>query len=115
MEPDTIVPAAVPSSDPRSEFRVWYRRACAPGKEANVMRMRLGAPLAMAVVGLLWAASNSQAAHCGSTGFGVLKRPASDAQCCFSSSQQQTRTCYKLVWDTVTEKRFHTCHQTVCE
>jgi len=57
---------------------------------------------------------SAQAAHCGNTGFGVLKRPACDAQCCFNACQQQTRTCYKLVWDTVTEKRFHVCHQTVC-
>ena len=41
--------------------------------------------------------------------------PCCDAQCCFSDCQQQCKTCYKLVYDTVLEKRWHTCYQTVNE
>src|SRR5262245_1755068 len=83
------------------------------GEEAT-MRMRLGAPLVLAAAGLFWAAAPAQAAHCGCTLF-QPKSTCCDAQSCFNSAQQGTRTSYKLVWDPVTEKRFHVCHQTVGE
>src|SRR5438552_532910 len=79
-----------------------------------MMRMQWGMPLGVAVVGLLWAASTVHAAHCGCTSFPACGNPC-DAQCCFNAAQQQTRTTYRLVWDCVLEKRFHVCHQTVCE
>src|SRR5438270_4624621 len=79
-----------------------------------MIRKQWGMPLGVAVVGLLWAASTSQAAHCGCTSFPSGGHPC-DAQCCFNAAQQQTRTSYRLVWDNVLEKRFHVCHQTVCE
>src|SRR5262249_50722040 len=78
------------------------------------MRMKLGAPLVVAAAGLFWAAPPAMAAHCGSTLF-QPKNACCDAQSCFNACQQGTRASYKLVWDTVTEKRFHVCHQTVCE
>src|SRR5260221_4254463 len=79
----------------------------------RLMRMRLGAPLVLAAAGLFWAAAPAQAAHCGSTLF-QPKSACCDAQSCFNSCEQGTRTSFKLVWDNVTEKRFHVCHQTVC-
>ena len=40
----------------------------------------------------------------------LLRRPVLLRAC-----QQQCKTCYKLVYDTVLEKRWHTCYQTVQE
>src|SRR6476661_4346241 len=79
------------------------------------MRMRLGAPLAVAVVGLLWAASPANAAFNGATKYANCPQSCCDAQSCFSSVQQQCRTRYQLVYDNVLEKRFHTTYQTVNE
>src|SRR2546423_15593381 len=79
------------------------------------MRMRLGAPLAVAVVGLLWAAGPANAAFLGATKYACCSQPCCDAQSCFSSVQQQCRTRYQLVYDTVLEKRLPTCYQTAQE
>src|ERR1700720_1459660 len=79
------------------------------------MRMRLGAPLLAAMVGLLGAVNPAKAAHCGAASYDGCAQPCSDAQCCFTPCQQQCKTCYKLVYDTVLEKRWHTCYQTVQE
>jgi hypothetical protein len=79
------------------------------------MRMRLGVPLLAAMVGLLGASQYAAAAFCGAAKYASCGEPCCDAQCCFPACQQQTRTCYKLVYDTVLEKRWHTCCQTVQE
>ena len=47
------------------------------------MRMRLGAPLLVAVVGLLGAVQTAAAAHCGAASYGCCPQPCCDAQCCF--------------------------------
>src|SRR5215472_4458523 len=78
------------------------------------MRMRLGAPLLAVLVGLLGAVQHAAASDCGSAKYSSCS-PCCDAQCCFTACQQQCRTCYKLVWDTVLEKRWHTCYRTVQE
>src|SRR5438270_5297098 len=77
------------------------------------MRMRLGAPLLAALVGLLGAVQQATAGNCGCEKYSA--QPCCDAQCCFTSCQQQCKTCYKLVYDTVLEKRWHTCYKTVQE
>ena len=77
------------------------------------MRMRMGAPLVVAMVSLLAAVQSATASHCGAARFG--SNPCCDAQSCFPACQQQSRVCYKLVWDTVQEKRWHTCYKTVQE
>src|SRR5262245_4224813 len=79
------------------------------------MRMRLGAPLVCAAAGLLWAAAPANAALNGATKYANCPDACCDAQCCFGAVQQQTRTRYQLVYDTVLEKRFHTVYQTVTE
>src|SRR6516162_9702916 len=79
------------------------------------MRTRLGAPLVAALVGLLGLAQYAAAGHCGADKYSCCPEPCCDAQCCFSSCQQQCKTCYKLVYDTVLEKRWKTCYQTVQE
>ena len=79
------------------------------------MKMRLGAPLLLAMAGLFGLGSSAQASHCGCTQYAGWSNPCCDAQCCFTASQAQTKASYRLVYDTVTEKRFHVCHQTVCE
>src|SRR5438552_18155752 len=79
------------------------------------MRMRLGAPLLAAVVGLLGAVQLAAAGDCGATRYGSGTQPCCDAQCCFTSCQNQCRTCYKLVYDTVLEKRWQTSYRTVNE
>src|SRR5690349_2798239 len=79
------------------------------------MRIRLGAPLALAVLGLFWAGSTARASHCGCTQYAGWNAPCCQAQSGFAANQAQTRSTYRLVYDTVVEKRFHVCHQTVCE
>ena len=79
------------------------------------MRMRLAAPLLAALVALLGAVQQAAASHCGATEYTCCTEPSSDAQSCFTPCQQQCRTCYKLVYDTVLEKRWHTCYKTVNE
>ena len=76
------------------------------------MRMRLGAPLLVALVGLLGAAQSATAANCGCASYSSCAEPCCDSQCCFTACQQQFKTRYKLVWDTCLEKRWHTCYQT---
>src|SRR5271165_2430575 len=78
------------------------------------MRMRLAAPLLVGLVGLC-AVNSASASHCGAGSYGCTDQPTCDAQCCFPAQCQQTRTVYKLVWDNVLEKRWHTCYQTVPE
>ena len=70
------------------------------------MRMRKGAPLLFALAALLGAAQAASASHCGFFGFSSCSDACSDAQSCYSSCQQQNRVCYKLVYDTVEEKRW---------
>jgi len=79
------------------------------------MRMRKGAPLFFALAALLGLAQAASASHCGALRFSSLSRACGDAQCCYSACQQQNRVCYKLVYDDVIEKRWHTCYKTVCE
>ena len=79
------------------------------------MRMRLMAPLAVALLTLLGSAKPASAQLCGASTYSCCSQPSCDAQCCFSSCQQQCRTCYKLVYDNVLEKRWQTCYQTVQE
>jgi len=79
------------------------------------MRMRLAVPLLTALAGLCLAAQQAAASHCGAESYGCSPQPSCDAQCCFPACQQQCKTCYKLVYDTVLEKRWHTCYQTVQE
>src|SRR6185295_670490 len=78
------------------------------------MRIRLGAPLLAAVVGLFGAVPFASASHCGAGNY-CCSQPCCDAQCNFNCCQQQCKTCYKLVYDTCVEKRWHTCYQTVKE
>src|ERR1700682_509083 len=79
------------------------------------MRMRLEAPLLIALAALIGSVQPASAAHCGAAKYTSCCEPTSDAQCCFTSCQQQCKTCYKLVYDTVLEKRWHTCYQNVQE
>src|SRR5881227_1242771 len=79
------------------------------------MRMRLGVPLLAAVAGLLGAVQPAAASHCGAATYASCSQPCCEAQTGFTSCQSQCHTCYKLVYDTVLEKRWHTCYQTVQE
>src|SRR2546421_636298 len=79
------------------------------------MRMRKGAPLLFAMAALLGAVQSASASHCGFFRFSACRDACSDAQNCYSSCQQQNRVSYRLVYDEVQEKRWHTCYQTVCE
>src|SRR5262245_42607395 len=78
------------------------------------MRMRLGVPL-LAFAGLLGAVQTAAAANCGAANYSGSIQPCADAQTNFAAQQQQTRTCYQLVYDNVMETRWHTCYQTVQE
>src|SRR5215210_7155258 len=80
-----------------------------------IMRMRKGAPLLFALAAMLGLAQAASAGPLGLHRFSVMRNTDCDAQCCYSSCQQQNRVCYKLVYDTVEEKRWHTCYKTVCE
>src|ERR1700730_6712598 len=79
------------------------------------MRMRLGAPMLLALAGLLGAVQGAFAAHCGAAKYTSSSEPNCDAQCDFTACQQQFKTSYKLVYDSVLEKRWHTTYQTVQE
>lgn len=79
------------------------------------MRMRKEAPLLFALVALLSGVQAASASHCGAFRFSRCSNACSDAQTCYSTCQQQNRVCYKLVYDTVMEKRWHTCYKTVQE
>jgi len=76
------------------------------------MRTRLGAPLAALLVGLLGAFQCASAAHFGAADYDGCSQPCCDAQSCFPACQQQVKTCYKLVWENETEKRWHTTYKT---
>src|SRR5947207_2344275 len=79
------------------------------------MRMRKGAPLVIALAALFGMVQLASASECGAARFSIFRNANCDAQCCYPSCQQQNRVCYKLVYDTVLEKRWHTCYKTVCE
>ncbi|MSQ96505.1 MAG: hypothetical protein EXR98_18410 [Gemmataceae bacterium] len=79
------------------------------------MKIRKGAPLLFALAVLLGVAQAASASYCGAARFSILRKADCDAQCCYSTCQQQNRVCYKLVYDTVEQKRWHTCYQTVRE
>ena len=83
--------------------------------EAFIMRLRMAAPVVVALVSLLMIAGSASAQHCGACGFSIFKKPACDAQSCFSPCQEQNKVVYKLVYDTVQEKRWHTTYKTVQE
>ena len=78
------------------------------------MRIRLGTPLAVAVLALLGAGS-AQAGLGGVSNYGCCSQPSCDSQVSFSSCNDASRPSYTLVYDTVNEKRFHVVHQTVIE
>src|SRR5262245_40747599 len=78
------------------------------------MWMRMGVTLGV-VIGLFAAAQSARASHCGAASYGCCPQPACDAQCCYPTASSQLRTTYKLVYDTVMEKRWVTCYQTVQE
>ena len=79
------------------------------------MKMRKVAPLLFALAALLGSAQAASASHCGFFRFSSCRDSCGDAQNCYSSCQQQNRVCYKLVYDTVEKKTWHTCYQTVQE
>src|SRR5262249_6726209 len=85
-----------------------------PVEEATVMRFRFGAPLAAAALALLGAPA-ARAGHCGAANYDSCSQPCCDAQTSFASCNNQSKASYKVVYDTVMEKRFHVCHQTVTE
>lgn len=76
------------------------------------MKMRMGAPLLFALIALLGATQAATASHCGAARFSIFRNNSCDAQNCYSSCQQQNRVTYKLVYDTVEEKRWHTSYKT---
>src|SRR5438552_6203064 len=76
------------------------------------MRIRLLAPV---LVVALVAAHEARAAHCGAAGYGSCSQPVGEAQCSYSACQAESATSYRLVYDTVVEKRWHTTYQTVHE
>src|SRR5947209_8004669 len=80
-----------------------------------IMRMRMGVPMLVALVGLLGTVQAARASHCGAGKYDCCSQPCCEAQSCFSSCQTQCQPCYKLVYDTVLEKRWHTCYQNVTE
>jgi len=84
-------------------------------EEANIMKLRMGALLWLSVICTLASVQSTRASgpFCGAGSYG--SNPCCDAQSCYPSCQQQNRICYKLVWDTVTEKRWHTCYKPVQE
>src|SRR5688572_29499126 len=84
-------------------------------RRRKIMRMRKGAPLLFALVALLGAIQSASASHCGAARFSIFRNANCDAQNCYSSCQEQNRVCYKLVYDNVMEKRWHTSYKTVCE
>src|SRR5271170_7807868 len=78
------------------------------------MRIRLGAPSLFVVVCLFGAVQQASASsNCGACKYSDCNE--CDAQSSYSACQSQCRTSYKLVYDTVLEKRWHTCYQTVQE
>src|SRR5687768_14130320 len=77
------------------------------------MRMRFGASMLVALVGLLGSTQFASAQHFGANRFSAHNQPCCDAQISYSACQQQCQTSYKLVYDTVLEQRWHTCYKQV--
>ena len=77
------------------------------------MKIRLGASLAVAAFVLCGA--EAQAGLGGLAGLGSSPCADGDTQANFSACNTHVRATYKLVYDTVLEKRFHVCYQTVQE
>src|SRR5262249_34218785 len=86
-----------------------------PIEEATKMRMRMGAPLLVALCSLFGAVQYASAQTCGAARYSGCCPPSCDAQTCFSSNCGESRPSYRLVYDNVMEKRWHTCYKTVCE
>src|SRR4051794_2392305 len=79
------------------------------------MCKRLGAPLLAVLVGFC-TVQTASAAHCGAGGYDCCDQCGCDGQTSFSAIHRLLgRPGYKLVYDTVLEKRWHTCYQTVQE
>src|SRR5437763_1326919 len=78
------------------------------------MRLRLVAPLLVAWVAIV-AATQARAAYCGAASYGCCNQPVAEAQCSYPACQAQSATSYRLVYDTVVEKRWHTTYKTVHE
>jgi hypothetical protein len=76
------------------------------------MRIRVVAPLLAALVA---ATATAQAGDCGAAKYASAAGPVHGDHNCFTNYKACNRTCYKLVYDTVVEKRWHTCYQTVEE
>ena len=80
------------------------------------MRMRLGAPLTAILVGLLGAVQGASASHFGADCYdGCSRSRAATPSRASRPASSRCKTCYKLVWDNVMEKRWHTTYQTVQE
>jgi len=74
------------------------------------------APLLVALVGLFSAAtSRDRDALRRQLVLWLQPDEAVTPSAVYSACQQQNRVCYKLVYDTVMEKRWHTSYKTVCE
>src|SRR2546421_624028 len=79
------------------------------------MYKRMGALVLVVLASLFGANRAADASGCGAGGYGCCPQPTCDAQSCFPAVQKQCRVSYQLVYDTVHEKRWHTCYQTVQE
>ena len=64
-------------------------------------------------IALLFAAP-ADASHCGAGSYSACPEVCGDP-CTFSRVCMIFRPRYQMVWDTVVEKRWHTCYQTVTE
>src|ERR1700755_1019083 len=77
------------------------------------MRIRKGAPWLIALLATV-AASQTASAHLPGAKRFACGDNCGDASSSFAN-QAQTRVAYKLVYDTVMEKRWHTVYKTVSE
>ena len=77
------------------------------------MRIRLGAYLAVSALALFGAAT-ATAGLGGLGAAGDCPSACGDPQVNFSACNNATKASCKMVYDTVMEKRFHVCYQTVC-
>ena len=71
------------------------------------MRMRLGAPLAAVLVGLLGLVQSASASHFGAAGYDGFSPPCCDAQSGFPAGQPPVPTGHKHCWEKDREKRRH--------
>src|SRR5689334_21684695 len=61
-------------------------------EEAKIMRMRMAAPLLVALASMLGMASTASASPCcGAARYSSCCQPSCDAQCCYPAAQQQSR------------------------